>query len=667
MNPALFDQIPPFNFLTNRERVELLEQCEPTLYVDGQTLCAPDDATYDILFIVVQGKIVIDDPYMPNQLTRSAPTYFGELSVFFDRPRNATIYAGGAVCCLPIPGAMMRQLVTTNPALNHAFATALADKQRIFHAYEAFVNLVFSRVHHGVIHLRELLDAYRRLDSILHRASDQEDVDLNALAYVLPRLPEKITATSALYFSEDLPEMYQPVQEQARARSRRGRKRHFYHVLPGKDLILLRDRMTDTLDLITKLCIYLVETEKICQRLKDATLLRRLAAHVARGCPPEETDAVLASLPFTAAQIARLNELFDGALATRLYELLAQQGELVLYFQRADYRYEATASERWLNQIRHSLWQRIPPSQFEEGNLDVHIISSNTHSVDNCLSAWLHERAGEITAWAARHAPRDLALLDGPDRLYVAYRAWAKAHPHAEDERTVADQAQGMTILEDTSLAGIRVNLIDANRLATGLDPAIGALALQQPTLLVNIDYAYGQQARLIMQNLILLFGQRIRSISILGKSGATVGRRGDILLPNKLLYQPTGEIYPILNPDLCPASLQAVGWGRAIHQGALLTVLGTIMQSHDLLQYYRVFWNVIGMEMEGSFYLREILRARELGFVRPDVQLRFAYYTSDTPLEHDASLATALSTNEGVPPVYAITRAVLRRVLEAG
>ncbi len=90
------------------------------------------------------------------------------------------------------------------------------------------------------------------------------------------------------------------------------------------------------------------------------------------------------------------------------------------------------------------------------------------------------------------------------------------------------------------------------------------------------------------------------------------------------------------------------------------------VMQNCEMLHYYRHFWNAIGMEMEGSFYLREILRARSLGLIPEDIRLHFAYYMSDTPLHPDASLASALSADEGVPPVYAITRAVLQRILVA-
>jgi len=168
------------------------------------------------------------------------------------------------------------------------------------------------------------------------------------------------------------------------------------------------------------------------------------------------------------------------------------------------------------------------------------------------------------------------------------------------------------------------------------------------------------------MRSLILLFGKRIRSISVLGKSGALVGARGDVLLPNQLLMQTDDQLYPVANQDLCPADFLAIGYHRPVHTGTLLTVLGTVMQSREMLSYYRNFYGAIGMEMEGSFYLREVRRAISLGLINEDVRLRFAYYTSDTPLEEHASLASNMTPVQGVPAVYAITRAVLRRIFAA-
>jgi hypothetical protein len=162
------------------------------------------------------------------------------------------------------------------------------------------------------------------------------------------------------------------------------------------------------------------------------------------------------------------------------------------------------------------------------------------------------------------------------------------------------------------------------------------------------------------------LFGQRIRSVSVFGKSGAVVGARGDVLLPNQLLMQADDQLYPVVNQDLHPADFLAIGCNRPVYSGTLLTVLGTVMQSREMLFYYRNFYHAVGMEMEGSFYLREIHRALSLGLVHADLQLRFAYYTSDTPLEEHESLASNMTPAQGVPAVYAITRAVLRRIFAA-
>jgi hypothetical protein len=134
------------------------------------------------------------------------------------------------------------------------------------------------------------------------------------------------------------------------------------------------------------------------------------------------------------------------------------------------------------------------------------------------------------------------------------------------------------------------------------------------------------------MLSLILLFGHRIRSISVFGKSGAVVGNRGDLLLPTQMLLQTDDQLYTIPNHSLSTADLLAVGCQRPLHRGTLLTVLGTVMQSREMLYYYRHFYDVVGMEMEGSYYLRGVQRSLPLGLLSPDVRLRFAYYTSDTP-----------------------------------
>ncbi len=72
------------------------------------------------------------------------------------------------------------------------------------------------------------------------------------------------------------------------------------------------------------------------------------------------------------------------------------------------------------------------------------------------------------------------------------------------------------------------------------------------------------------------------------------------------------------------------------VHQGALLTVLGTSLQNADVLDYFKSSsWNVIGLEMEGAHLQKAIQAAAKIRkSIDENVILRYVYYASDNPLE---------------------------------
>ncbi len=101
----------------------------------------------------------------------------------------------------------------------------------------------------------------------------------------------------------------------------------------------------------------------------------------------------------------------------------------------------------------------------------------------------------------------------------------------------------------------------------------------------------------------------------------------------------------------------------REIHEGAMLTVYGTLMQNKVLLNFYHHIWRCVGLEMEGTYYLREVMKSMHLGLIPQETTLRFLYYVSDVPLAAGESLAGAMRPEEGIPPLYAITREILGSV----
>jgi hypothetical protein len=275
--------------------------------------------------------------------------------------------------------------------------------------------------------------------------------------------------------------------------------------------------------------------------------------------------------------------------------------------------------------------------------------------VTNCLSPFAGRIEDEVLAWAeaVRHPFLAQEWTNPRDRLYGLVPAFLKAHPERRP-RPDDERAWGILRIDDQATTGIAVQLIDTSVLFPGPGPRL---------FLVNIDYAFGEQAEEIIHNLITLFSRHIRSVNVLGKAGALVGNRGDILVPTAFVLQSDDSFQPLPPPpDL--GSLAARAPGLAIHAGPLLTVAGTLLQNRPLLHFYRNIWKCIGLEMEGVYYARKVTESIELGVLDPQVVQRYFYYVSDLPLEKGESLSAPLAPAEGIPPLYAITREILSAIL---
>ncbi len=667
LSNTIFDNIPPFDFLSAAERGRLLLHAKTISLKDAEIVCCEDDLEYDHMYLILEGGIAVyNEKGAAHPIQHhSSPTYFGEMSLFFNQPRSATVRASGNTKCVQLTGDDIRAAVQTNHSFGSAFAFNLLNKQRIFHGYEVFMNLLFSKVAQGYLSLDELIPGYLGLNSILHEHARQPEIDFGALGYALSRLPNDITRLSTLLLTEDFADMYRGIQNEIRLPSKRSSKRKFFEIMPGKCTVQLRDRKTDIIDLVTKLCIYSVETRKIRKRLESTELGARLADWWRHGGDANTARELTSAMPFNADELQKIQELFGETWLKKLYETITQHNNLTLYFQSAVNRYMATAWENWGIQLRAAI-EDFLGAEANNPELEIHIISSNNHSVHNCLSPWLHQNTEEIMRWGRENVPNLLAGLDKPaDQLYTAYRHWRMAHPERLADIAAAERASGIYPVLDSSSAGINLNLIDLARLSAERDPDLAQVQPQRG-LIVNIDYAYGLQARSITQMILLILGKRIRSFSVFGKAGALTGKRGDILLPHHLIDQQTDEVYPLPQNGLSAPELEALGFPHEIHSGVLLTVPGTSMQNSLMLRYYRVFRGAIGMEMEGSFYLREIIRGQMEGILPADMAVNFIYYTSDTPLNPNESLTAKMTIPEGVPAVYSITRAILGRVLTA-
>jgi hypothetical protein len=482
--------------------------------------------------------------------------------------------------------------------------------------------------------------------------ADAEVLDLDALSYAVRRLPENLTSTLAWYFTDDIPALFLDPGKIFPEVATAARRRSVWQMLPGKNMVLLRNGLSDILDFLTCLCLFSVEAQKIRRRLHDPALLAKLSSC----CHDPDTSLEALELPFDSREARGLTTLWGKDVLTRLFEVVVHHEDWAVNVERQLNNYNSRRSEKWANLVSKAVkdLSGLDPWDFPP-DWEVHVVSSNTHSVTNCLSPFPSRVENQALAWAEKtgHPFLNHPWTNPRDRLYGILPAFLKAHPELAP-RPDDERAWGILRIEDQATTGIAVQLIDTAALRHHSGPR---------KFLINIDYAFGEQAEEIIHNLITLFSRQIRSVNVLGKGGALTGRRGDILVPTAFVLQADDSFQPLPNAASLD-SLRARAQGIGVHVGPLLTVAGTLLQNRPLLHFYRNIWRCIGLEMEGVYYARKVTESIELGVLDASVVQRYYYYVSDLPLEAGERLSSPLAPAEGIPPLYAITREILAAIL---
>lgn len=671
MLEATLQRLIPFRFLSPKAREGFVARAVVQDYEPHAWIVRQGDAQDRRMFVVLEGLVEVVDEWRGVVVSHiEQGRYFGERAALFDTPRVLGVRAsvGGARVAVYEQEVFLETLAK-EPALAHSLGGILRERQGIFKAFDAFMAELYHGVTHDVVNFRELCALYRELEPALHpHVKDELIHDFEALSYAVRRLPEGVTESFMLYLSDTLHEHLEPAREGFRAVETAARRRSVFELMPSKLMVLLRDGDSDLIDLVTCMCAFATEAAKLRRRMQREGRLATLLS--LKDEPAHRQDEALERLGFVQQERHELTRLWPEGATRRLYQLAMHHEDYHIQITKQLQGYNSQHAERWTQQLAQSVYELMGswPDALE---CDVHIISSNTHSVQNCLSPYLREQRERILAWGRAHRPQlfEVEWVDESDLLYALARHWFKAHPEEQAVREARDREAGMLVLEQTALTGVSVELVDTSRLvASAIDQGIvgdGASLRQDRALIVNIDYAFGQQAQEIMAILLMLFGHRVRSVDVLGKAGALDGERGDLLAATAFVEQTQDVFEPIAQLDqLQIARLKARCPDRQVHVGPVLTVAGTLLQNRVLLNFYKRIWGCTGLEMEGTYYLREIIKASQLGVIPAQTKMRFLYYVSDLPLMVGASLAGALNPGEGIPPLYAITREILCDVL---
>lgn len=514
-------------------------------------------------------------------------------------------------------------------------------------------------VRHGALQGSFLVDdflaAYRAIEPSLHRYCNADDmVDIDALLYVLARLPEGIHMVREIMVQSDIPDKV-PRLEGLQEVFVASRRRATFLLGAERMVIVAREGVTELLDLVTLLSAFEVESRKLERLLKNSELITDLRAYV--GPDQGLENRLLVRLAFelgtTDDLIMALREVWGEQTLARVVDLVDRPPHLRVRLHR-DYCLQSALdrSRTWARRLAQEVAQRT------SGQRRIHLMSSNTHSTVNLLSPFARKYAAEILAHG--ETPEGVA----PDnRIYYLLKKWLEAHPEHLAEQQAMHAECGIYTLSDLDRVGVTAQLIDLARIPPDqCDPRLGRLDVQ--AVIVNFDYAFGDQAGVVGEQLFReLAGHHVCSLSIMGKAGSLQGPRGSLMLPSYLIREGTRDVYDIPGGNWLEAADLEGLVDEVYSGGPVLTVLGTILQNDELLKSYRDDWKALGLEMEGIPYVRAVHQALKLGLLRPGMRVAIGYYASDTPLIPGESLARSLST-QGLDATYGLNVALLRKVM---
>lgn len=659
---TMLGEIIPFRFLSGAERTSLQKDLHSISYAAGEQIYARNGKSSDV-YILLEGSVeTVDESENARRRVNliTANHYFGERACLFNSAREYSVRALEISRGFSMSGERFLQLVHESRTFAQALGNILREKQGVFGAFDRFSAELMQGLTLGHVDIKRLLPHYVEIGPALHPGALSRQIDFNALRYAIVRLPDNVTRNFVYLLTDDLPYEYSLPDETFQGVPTKSRRRNVWEMLPGKSMILLRSGLSDLIDFVSCLCLYAVEARKIREKLADPRLLLAIE---------QNDEAFLSELPFEANEISELKTIWPDDSLERLKQIAFHQEALSIDIRRQTDNYISRRTDLWTQQIGSATKELLgcDPNELPDDAV-VHIISSNTHSVTNCLNPYLAENADEIVEWAAStgHPEASVKWSNPFDLVYAVSQDYIRGHAqHAALHQVESEW--GMLRLRKTVSTGIEVQLMDLNKLrGHTLDPDIGELPDAPKTLLVNIDYAFGEQAEEIIRHLIMLFGRNLASINVLGKAGALVGERGDILVPSAFIEQTTDLFHPFPDCVTCnTARLTRRIEKGTLHTGPLLTVAGTLLQNSAMLNFYKHIWGCIGLEMEGTFYYRQILESQQLGVIRSGIPLRFLYYVSDLPLDRTADLSARLSAVEGIPPLYAITREILSEIFD--
>jgi hypothetical protein len=212
----------------------------------------------------------------------------------------------------------------------------------------------------------------------------------------------------------------------------------------------------------------------------------------------------------------------------------------------------------------------------------------------------------------------------------------------------------------DPSVIDERVGAVDAEKLR------------QSDACVLNVDYPLGVAAYHILRQVAENTGW-IAGVYVMGKAATLNSDVGDVLLPNVVYNEHSGNTYWLDNAITAADVQPHLVYGSALDNQRAVTVRGTFLQNRDYLEfYYQGHYTVV--EMEAGPYLDACYEVGQpdryptnesVNMARLTFDLGIVHYASDTPYTQARTLGARGLSYRGLDSTYASAIALARRILQ--
>lgn len=685
-----FNTISPLIFLSHDQQMLILGSVQLVEFGREEELYRSGDKSHLSCYFLIQGKVQILNKDESIIEILESNNFFGYQGAILNKRTSTVIVAKNTILGVLSSEVYLNLLGSPDAKFKNYILSSIISKEKNFSKLDGLKNFILSFIDKEPINIEVLVSYYLKIESSLHPKADSSEIDYNAWSYALRRLPENLLKTYSFLLTNKKPEIVNTNDQTNSVTEilneyRIGRR--IYEFIDGKTVIVVRELETDVLDFVANLCIHIIESRKIQKIIETSESMNELLLH-----KNSNASQLISELPTMnqAVDFSKISKILNtDTPAVPLIDIMLLNSDYSISIKKEIIN-DRDSIDIFTQSILLETKRVLGINENIESvkDLVVDIIQGSKRAVINLISPHIYKNKDKIESWASKEISMGKLNLKTTayqntqvenqqnDDLLIAYSYYYyKAHPEEAAEKAKLELENGISFIEETKANGVPTIIINPSKFNLDfIDMSLEFSSAQSKNhLIILIGYAFGAQAKDIVKPLLYLFGSNTRSFNIIGKAGGLIGNRKDILVASKMYYDKTGDISTINNEPIDINKINELVNPRTsiekstIHVGPMLTVTGTILQNETLLNFYKNGLGIVGVEMEGYFYAKEIEIAIKSSVLKHNLISRCFYYISDLPLDPNQSLSSEeeiVSWDEGVQSINAITRFILREIL---